>query len=145
MQRLVALGLLAAALVAPACLGSTAAGEAEAPVTKLTITSRLEGGKPGLKYTLTCGPARLVGLPAGRLTALDACRAVGLIGDRIYRPSLSVDVPDCDYVQAPRSVEIVGYRRARAVRTRAEVGACERLLVARATLERVVAWSAPDR
>jgi hypothetical protein len=90
---------------------------------------------------LTCGPARVTGLPAGRLRPLDACRAVGLIGDRFYRNSLSTTIDGCNYVQAPRRVEIVGHRRGRTVRTFAEVGACERLLVSRATLNRVVVWS----
>ena len=148
MKGPLALALLAAALAAPACAGTEADSASRVtitPVTKLTIRTWLTGGRPGVTYTLTCGPARITGLPAGRLRPLDACRALALIGDRIYRPTLSLPRVGCAYVQAPPRAEIVGQRRGRTVRTAVSVGPCERLLVARATLDRVVAWDAADR
>ena len=114
---------------------------AAVPATKLTITTRLEGGRSGPVYTLTCRPAGVRGLPAGRLSPLDACRALVLVGERIYQPRLSVHVEGCAYITAPRQATIVGYRLGRKVRTVVEVGACERLLVARKTLDRFVVWS----
>lgn len=134
MRLLVVLGLALTVLAAPAGAG--------VPATKLTITTTLEAGRPGVTYTLTCGPARVRGLPAGRLSALDACRALALVGDRLYRPRLSEHVRGCNYLVAPRKATIVGHRLGRTVRTFVELGGCERLLVARTTLARFVVWTA---
>jgi hypothetical protein len=133
--RLVLLGLVAAALAVPAF--------ASGPATKLTISTTFEGGVSPNRYTLTCGPPGIRGLPRGRLNAADACAAVGRTGDRLYRPRLSVHLAGCNYVVAPRRAIIVGQRLGRRVRTVVEVGGCERQVVPRRVLERFVAWHAP--
>ena len=123
-----------------AVVAGTAA--AAAPTTKLTISTTLEGGRPGTTYVLTCGPAAVRNLPKGVLRPLDACRALTLVGNRLYRARLSTHVEGCTYIVAPRKATIVGYRNGRKVRTSVEVGGCEKLLVARKTLDRFIAWSA---
>lgn len=147
-----ALGVVAAALaavVAPACAGTdtepASPEAAAAPLTRLTVKTWLPGDVPGDTYTLTCGPARITGLPPGRLRPLEACGALGQIGDRIYRRSLSVTRTGCAYVQEPPRAELVGHRRGRSVRTSVSIGPCERLLVPRAALDRIVAWGQADR
>ena len=133
-MRLLLLGLtLWAALALPA--------SASSPATKLTITTRLEGGSSPLTYTLTCGPASVRGLPAGTLKPLDACRAVALAGERLHQPRLSVRIEGCEYFVAPRRAVITGHRSGRRVRTFVEVGGCERLLVPLRVLGRFVVWS----
>jgi len=133
-MRIVLVAVLAlAGLVAPA--------SAAAPTTKLTIATTLEGGRSPHAYTLTCDPAGVRGLPAGRLDARDACRALAVVGDRLYRPRLSLHVKGCNYIVAPRRATIAGYRLGRRVSTVVELGGCERLLVARATLARFVVWT----
>jgi len=134
MRSLVLITVLAAALVSSA--------SAAAPTTKLTISTTLEGGRSGPTYVLTCGPAAVRNLPKGVLRPLDACRALALVGERLYRPSLSTHIKGCNYIVEPRQATIVGYRNGRKVRTSVEVGGCERLLVARKTLDRFIAWSA---
>jgi hypothetical protein len=131
-------GMLVAALAAALAAGASAA----APTTKLTISTTLEGGRPGATYVLTCGPPAVRDLPKGVLRPLDACRALTLVGRRIYRPSLSTHIAGCTYIVEPRKATIVGYRNGRKVRTSVEVGGCEKLLVARTTLDRFIAWSA---
>jgi hypothetical protein len=131
-------GILIAVLAA--VVAGTAA--AAAPTTKLTISTTLEGGRPGTTYVLTCGPAAVRNLPKGVLRPLDACRALTLVGNRLYRARLSTHVEGCTYIVAPRKATIVGYRNGRKVRTSVEVGGCEKLLVARKTLDRFIAWSA---
>jgi hypothetical protein len=132
-MRLVLLSLVAAAaLVAPA--------SAAAPATRLSITTWLENNLAPQTYVLTCGPAAVRGLPRGSLAPVDACRAVGLAGPRLYQPRLSRHVKGCNYVVAPRRAVIAGYRMGRRVRATVEVGACERLLVSRRVLERFVVW-----
>jgi len=132
--RVVVLGFLAlAALVVPA--------SAVSPGTRLTITTRLEGGTSPHTYTLTCTPAAVRGLPRGALKPLDACRAVALAGSRLYQPRLSRDISGCNYFAAPRRAVIVGFRLGRPVRTTVEVGACERLLVPLSVLRRFVVWT----
>lgn len=134
----VLLGLaLSAALALPAL---AVPASAAVPATKLTITTRLEGGASPQTYTLTCGPASVRGLPPGTLRPLDACRAIALAGARLYRPSLSVHIEGCDYFVAPRRAVIAGYRLGRRVRTVVEVGGCERLLVPLRVLSRFVVW-----
>lgn len=113
---------------------------AASPATKLTITTRLEGGNSPRTYTLTCGPASVRALPPGTLRPLDACRAVALAGQQLYQPRLSRHVVGCEYFVAPRRAEIVGYRLGRRVRTLVEVGACERPLVPLRVLSRFVVW-----
>ena len=132
-MRLVLLSLVAAALAVPASAAS--------PATRLTITTRLEGGLAPHTYVLTCGPAAVRGLPPGTLEPLDACRAVALAGSRLYRPRLSQRIDSCNYIVAPRRALIVGFRLGRRVRTVVEVGGCERLLVPRRVFERFVVWS----
>ena len=134
MRSLVLIAVLAAALAGSA--------SAATPTTKLTITTTLEGGRAGTNYVLTCGPAGIRNLPKGVLRPLDACRALALVGERLYRPSLSTHVKGCNYIVEPRKATIVGYRNGRRVRTSVEIGGCERLLVARKTLDRFIAWSA---
>jgi hypothetical protein len=134
MRSLLLVGLLAAALAVEA--------SAAVPRTKLTITTTLEGGRPGAAYVLTCGPASVRNLPRGVLRPLDACRALALVGERIYRPRLSTHIAGCSYIVAPRRATIAGYRAGRRLRTEVEVGACEKLLVSRTTLDRFIAWSA---
>ena len=132
-MRLLLLGVVvSAALAIPASAAS--------PATKLTITTRLEGGYSPQTYTLTCGPASVRGLPQGALNSLDTCRAVGLAGLRIYQPRLSKHVDGCEYIVAPRRAVIVGYRLGRRVRTLVEVGGCERPLVPLRVLRRFVVW-----
>jgi hypothetical protein len=133
MRVLLVLAVVVGTLAAPA--------GALTPSTKLTVATRLEGGRSGATYTLTCGPAGVRGLPAGALKPLDACRALALVGSRLYRPSLSVHVEGCQYVVAPRRATVAGYRLGRRVRTVVELGGCERLLVARRTRDRFV-WRA---
>ena len=95
-MRLVLLSLVAAAALAvPA--------PAASPATKLTVTTRLEGGRAPHTYTLTCGPAAVRGLPPGTLKPVDACRAIALAGARLYRPRLSQHIEGCNYFVAPRS------------------------------------------
>jgi len=118
--------------------GAPAAG----PTTRLTISTTLEGGRAGTRYVLTCGPAGVRNLPTGVLRPLDACRALTLVGERIYRKRLSTHIEGCNYIVEPRRATIVGYRNGRTVRTSVDVGGCERLLVARRTLDRFIAWSA---
>ena len=131
-------GVLVVVLAAVLAGGASAA----APTTKLTISTTLEGGRPGTSYVLTCGPASVRNLPKGVLRPLDACRALALVGERIYRARLSTHIVGCTYIVAPRKATIVGYRNGRNVRTVVEVGGCEKLLVARKTLDRFIAWSA---
>lgn len=133
-MRILLLGLaLSAALALPA--------SAAFPATKLTITTRLEGGDSPHTYTLTCGPATVRGLPTGALKPLDACRAIALAGARLYQPRLSVRIEGCEYIVAPRRAVIAGYRLGKRVRTIVEVGGCERLLVPLRVLDRFVVWS----
>jgi len=134
MRSFVLIAVLMAALA-----GSAAAA---VPTTRLTITTTLEGGRAGTNYVLTCGPAGVRNLPKGVLRPLDACRALVLVGERLYRPSLSTHVKGCTYIVEPRKATIVGYRNGRKVRTSVEIGGCERLLVAQKTLDRFIAWSA---
>jgi hypothetical protein len=115
---------------------------AAVPTTRLTVTTTLEGGRPGVSYTLACGPPSVRGLPKGVLGPLDACRALVLVGDRLYRPRLSTHIVGCNYIVATRRATIVGYRLGRRVRTMVEVGGCERLLVSARTLARFVVWNA---
>ena len=122
-------------LVAGSASGAT-------PATTLTITTWSEGDRSMLTYKLTCSPASV--RPRGLLRPLNACAAIALVGDRLYRPRLSVDVPGCSYIQSPRRASIVGTRLGKRVRTAVEIGACERLLVARATLERFLVWPGGD-
>ena len=129
--------LLGLALSAVLALPASAAF----PGTKLTITTRLEGGYSPRTYTLTCGPATVRGLPPGTLKPLDACRAIALAGTRLYQPSLSVRIEGCEYFVAPRRAVITGYRLGKRVRTVVEVGGCERLLVPLRLLNRFVVWS----
>ena len=58
MRRLL-LGVVAFAVLAIPASAAT-------PATKLTITTRLEGGASPHTYTVTCGPAAVRGLQAGR-------------------------------------------------------------------------------
>ena len=133
-MRLLLLGVaLSAALALPA--------SAAFPETKLTITTRLEGGYSPHTYTLTCGPASVRGLPPGTLTPLDACRAVALAGVRLYHAKLSFRIAGCEYFVAPRHAVITGYRLGKRVRTAVEVGSCERQLVPLRVLNRFVAWA----
>jgi hypothetical protein len=133
-MRLLLLGLaLWAVLALPA--------SAAFPATKLTITTRLEGGYSPLTYTLTCGPASVRGVPPGTLKPLDACRALALAGERLHQPRLSVRIEGCEYFVAPRRAVITGYRSGKRVRTFVEVGGCERLLVPLRVLDRFVVWS----
>jgi hypothetical protein len=135
MRLVVALAVVAAAVTAPAF--------AVAPATKLTISTAFEGGLSPNTYTLTCGPPGIRGLPRGRLKPADACAAVGLAGERLYRPRLSRRIAGCNYVVAPRRATITGYRLGRRVRTVLEVGGCERQVVPLRVLERFVVWYAP--
>ncbi len=128
-------------IVVLAALLIVAPASAAVPSTKLTITTTLEGGRSPHAYTLTCAPAAVRGLPAGRLDARDACRALALVGDGLYRPRLSLHVRGCNYIVAPRRATIAGYRLGRRVSTLVELGGCERLLVARRTLTRFVTWT----
>ena len=128
-------------IVVAAAAFLASASSAAVPATKLTITTRLEGGGAPHQYVLTCGPASVRGLPRGMLTAREACRAVGLAGPRLYQDRLSRHRKGCNYVVAPRRAVITGYRLGRRVRTVVEVGACEQLLVSRSVLERFVVWS----
>jgi len=133
-MRLLLMGLVAAAaLVVPA--------SAATPATQLTITTRLEGGQSPHTYTLTCGPAAVRGLSARTLKPLDACRAVGIAGAKLYGARLSQRLDDCSYIMAPRRAVITGYRLGRKVRTMVEVGACERQLVPVGVIRRFVAWT----
>jgi len=133
-MRMLLVGLaLSAVLALPA--------SAAFPTTKLTITTRLEGGYSPQTYTLTCGPASVRGLPPGTLRPLDACRAIALAGARLYQPSLSVRIEGCEYFVAPRRAVIAGYRLGKRVRTVVEVGGCERLLVPLRVLNRFVVWT----
>jgi len=131
-------GMLIAVLAAVLAGGASAA----VPTTKLTISTTLEGGRAGATYVLTCGPAAVRNLPKGVLRPVDACRALTVVGERIYRPSLSSHIKGCNYIVEPRQATIVGYRNGRKVRTEVAIGACEKLLVARKTLDRFIAWSA---
>lgn len=133
-MRILLLGLVVLAAFALPAAAAT-------PSTKLTITTQLEGGRRGPVYTMTCGPAAVRGLPAGVLRPLDACRALVLVGRRVYQPRLSTHIAGCAYITSPRRATIAGYRLGRKVHTVVEVGACERLLVARRTLDRFVVWS----
>jgi hypothetical protein len=132
MRRLL-LGLIAAAALAVPASAAT-------PATKLTITTREEGGSSPHTYTVTCGPAAVRSLPAGKLKPLDACRAIALAGKRLYAPRLSERREDCSYIQAPPRATITGYRLGRKVRTFVELGACERPLVPVAVVKRFVTW-----
>jgi hypothetical protein len=125
-----------------ACGALAVPASAASPATKLTITTRLEGGNSPHTYTLTCNPPAVRGLPPGALKPVDACRAVALAGSRLHRPRLSLHIPNCNYIAAPRRATIVGFRLGRPVRTTVEVGACERLLVPFSVLERFVVWKA---
>jgi hypothetical protein len=136
-MRFLVLAALAAVLVLPA--------SAAAPQTSLSITTWLEGGRDKEAYTLTCGPTAVRGLPAGTLRAVNACAAVAELGLRLYAPSLSKHVKGCNYIQAPRGATLVGSRNGRTVRTRVEIGACERLLVPMRVLSRVLVWSPASR
>ena len=129
-------------LIATAAAILAVDASAAAPTTRLTISATLEGGRPGANYVLTCGPAAVRNLPKGVLRPLDACRALGLVGNRIYLRRLSTHIEGCNYIVEPRKATIVGYRNGRQVRTEVTVGACEKLLVARRTLDRFIAWSA---
>jgi len=130
------------ALLAVVAAAFAAGASAAAPTTKLTISTTLEGGRPGTTYVLTCGPAAVRNLPKGVLRPLDACRALTLVGERLYRKRLSTHIEGCNYIVEPRRATIAGYRNGRRVRTSVEVGGCEKLLVARRTLDRFIAWSA---
>jgi len=133
-MRLLLLGLaLSAALALPA--------SAAFPVTKLTITTRLEGGYSPHTYTLTCGPATVRGLPPGTIKPLDACRAVALAGERLYHARMGFRIAGCEYFVAPRHAVITGYRLGKRVRTAVEVGGCERLVVPLRVLSRFIVWS----
>jgi hypothetical protein len=125
-------------LVAAAALAAPASAAAPA-TTRLTITTWLENNLSPQTYVLTCGPATV--RPRGKLAPRDACRALALAGDRLYRPRLSRHVQGCAYVVSPRRAVIAGRRLGRRVRTTVEVGGCERLLVPRSILERFVVWS----
>ena len=138
-MRLLLLGLVAAAALALSALALAA--PAATPATKLTITTRLEGGASPHTYTLTCGPAAVRGLQAGTLKPLDACRAVALAGAKLYAARLSQRLEDCNYIVAPRRAVITGYRLGRKVRTVVEVGGCERPLVPVGVVRRFVAWT----
>jgi hypothetical protein len=138
-MRLLLLGLVAAAALALPVFGLAAA--AATPATKLTITTRLEGGASPHTYTVTCGPAAVRGLRAGIVKPLDACRAIGLAGKKLYEPRLSQRLDDCSYIQAPRRATITGYRLGRKVRTFVDVGGCEQMLVPLRVLKRFVAWT----
>jgi len=138
-MRLLLLGLVASAALALPVLGLTAA--AATPATKLTITTRLEGGDSPHTYTLTCSPATVQGLQRGRLRPLDACGAVALAGAKLYGTRLSRRLEACDYIVAPRRATITGYRLGRKVRTFVEVGGCEQQLVPLRVLNRFVAWT----
>lgn len=132
-MRSILLGLaLAAVLALPA--------SAAVPATKLTITTRLEGGYSPHTYSVTCGPASVRGLPRGALKPRDACRAIALAGARLYQPSLSVRIEGCEYFVAPRRAVITGYRLGKRIRTAVEVGGCERMLVPLRVLNRFVVW-----
>jgi hypothetical protein len=130
--RLVPVLLAVAVLAVPAA--------AAVPATKLTVSTTLEGGRSPHTYTLTCGPPAVRGLPRGTLKPLDACHAVALAGERLYRPRLSRRIEGCEYIVAPRRATIIGYRLGRRVRTVVEVGGCERLQVPLRVLERFVVW-----
>ncbi len=132
-MRLTLLVLVAAAALALPASAAT-------PATKLTITTRLEGGHSPRTYTLTCSPAAVRGLAPGTLKPLDACGAVATAGARLYQPRLSRHVEGCEYIVAPRRAVITGYRLGKRVRTLVEVGGCERLLVPLRVLRRFVAW-----
>jgi hypothetical protein len=138
-MRLLLLGLVASAALALPVFGLAAS--AATPATKLTITTRLEGGDAPHTYTLTCGPATVRGLKRGTLGPLDACRAVARAGARLYGPRLSRRLEDCNYIVAPRRATITGYRLGRKVRTFVEVGGCEQQLIPVRVLERFVAWT----
>jgi hypothetical protein len=75
------------------------------------------------------------------LKPLDACRALALVGARLFRPRLSRRMDGCNCIVAPRRAVIVGFRLGRRVRTMVEVGACERLLVPLRVLNRFVVWT----
>ncbi len=78
-------------------------------------------------------------LPNGVLRPLDACRAlVARRRDGSTCPRLSTHSRAATTSVAPRKATIAGYRNGRKVRTFVEVGGCERLLVARTTLNRFV-------
>ena len=81
-MRPMLLGLVAAAALALPASAAT-------PATKLTITTRLEGGDSPHTYMLTCSPATVRGLQRGTLRPLDACGAVALAGARLYGTRLS--------------------------------------------------------
>jgi hypothetical protein len=132
-MRLVLSAVAAAVLALPAA--------AAPPTTRLTISTTLEGGRSPHTYTLTCGPPAVRGLPRGTLRPLDACRALALAGELLYRPRLSRRLEGCEYVVAPRRATIVGYRLGRRVRTVVEVGGCERLHVPLRVLNRFVVWA----
>jgi len=132
-MRQILLGLVAAAALALPASAAT-------PATKLTITTRLEGGSSPHTYVLTCSPATVRGLPAGTLKALDACGAVATTGARLYEPRLSRHLVGCEYIVAPRRAVITGYRLGKRVRTLVEVGGCERPLVPLRVLRRFVVW-----
>ena len=138
-MRSLLLGLVASAALTLSALALAA--PAATPATKLTITTRLEGGSSPHTYTLTCGPAAVSGLASGRLKPLDACRAVALAGTKLYAARLSERLEDCNYIVAPRRAVITGYRLGRKVRTMVELGACERPLVPAGVVRRFVAWT----
>ena len=75
-MRQILLGLVAAAALALPASAAT-------PATKLTITTRLEGGSCPTR-SADLSPATVRGLPAGTLKALDACGAVATTGARLY-------------------------------------------------------------
>ncbi len=126
-------------LVAAAALAAPASAAAP-PTTRLSITTWLENNLSPQTYVLTCGPATVRGLPRGTLAAADACRALALVGPRLYQPRLSKHKSGCSYVVAPRRAVIAGRRLGKPVRTTVEVGGCEQLLVPRRVLERFVVW-----
>ncbi len=126
------------ALVTLASVALALPAAAATPTTRLTITTELENGRGAHTYTLTCGPASVRNLPNGALRPLDACRALTLVGARIYLPRLSTRLKGCNYLVAPRKATIAGFRNGRRVRTFVELGGCDRLLVARTTLNRFV-------
>jgi hypothetical protein len=156
-MRLLLLGLVASAALALSVLavpvlalpvlalpGFEPAAAAATPATKLTITTRLEGGDSPHTYTLTCSPATVQGLQRGALRPLDACGAVALAGAKLYGTRLSRRLEDCNYLVAPRRATITGYRLGRKVRTFVEVGGCEQMLVPLRVLKRFVAWTTED-
>jgi hypothetical protein len=124
-------------LVAAVALAAPASGAAP-PTTRLSLTTWLENNLAPRTYVLTCGPAAV--RPRGTLAPADACRALALVGPRLYQPRLSKHRSGCAYVVSPRRAVIAGRRLGRRVRTTVEVGGCEQLLVPRRVLERFLVW-----